>query len=94
MTDWIKERENDHRIIWQNKKDPTIRVEAKYIQYGRFGRWYVMPTQNQKMLGDGYFKGCKDKKEAISLVASFKEQYDKYGNFYSGQVAFFNRLLR
>jgi len=89
----IKEKDTDTEIIWRSEKDPTIRVEAKLTRYGEWGRWVVMPTKNQRSL-EGYYKEGKDKKEAISLVASFKEQYDKYWNFYSGQVAFFNRLLR
>lgn len=80
---WSKERDSGISLVWRNRKNPEITVEAYDLEYETreeedHGQWYVfgalrgrgVPSSPEIVWGKG---------EAIRVVARLKREYKKFG---------------
>lgn len=82
MTDkWVKERHDSVRIIWRNKADPTISIEASSNHYGRLVVWTIQPQKLHHSF-DAYYLEAGSRQQAIIAIAHFKRQYERTGHFF------------
>jgi hypothetical protein len=73
---WIKSEDYADHIVWQNKKDKSITVEAHYEEPNEEddleGFWYIFPAKNGKGIPNSPFIE-RDKKDALNMIKKLKE---------------------
>ena len=81
---WNKEDDYDYKIVWRNKKDPSITVEAHRGENrdlsgddddtGYF--WYAFTAKDGRGIESSPYTE-DSKKEIISVVAQLKEDFEE-----------------
>ncbi len=80
---WIKERDNSTTIVWRNKDNTRLTIEAQNLEeQSRLeedkGQWYVYSALDGKGIPSSP-DIVWGKKEAISRISELKKEYEKFG---------------
>lgn len=79
-SDWIKERDNTESIVWRNRQNSNITIEAHILDDDPESEptWYVYGAVSGR--GVPSSPAIVDRKaDAIRIIASLKKNYKQYG---------------
>ncbi len=79
-SDWIQERNNSQSIVWRNRQNDNITIEAHVLDDDPDDKpmWYIYGAVS----GHGVPNSpamVEGKADAIRIIASLKKNYKEYG---------------